>query len=243
VVGIIGRLTEIKDHELFLETVKEFTNGGYGGEGNRGGFVRFVIIGDGHMRPVLEARAKELGIEEKVSFLGNREDPDVFYAGLDVVALTSRNEGTPLSLIEAMANRKAVVSTAVGGVVDLLGDRSQESGVRSQESGDRSQGEGDRRRKAGDRSQETEVRSQGEGDRSRLTAHGSRFDVCERGIAVYSRDPQDLAEGLALLAADPDLRGRLADCGFEFVTAKYDKSRLVADIKTLYRELGDKKEK
>ncbi|HEX6189543.1 MAG TPA: glycosyltransferase family 4 protein, partial [Pyrinomonadaceae bacterium] len=46
-----------------------------------------------------------------------------FYPALDVVALTSHNEGTPLTLIEAMANERPVVSTAVGGVVDLLGPR------------------------------------------------------------------------------------------------------------------------
>ena len=60
-------------------------------------------------------------MKDAVIFLGNRNDADVFYAGLDVVALTSLNEGTPLSLIEAMANERAVISTAVGGVTDLLG--------------------------------------------------------------------------------------------------------------------------
>jgi glycosyltransferase involved in cell wall biosynthesis len=57
-----------------------------------------------------------------VQFTGNRSDTDVFYAGLDIVALTSLNEGTPLSLIEAMANGRTFVSTTVGGVADLLGE-------------------------------------------------------------------------------------------------------------------------
>ena len=55
-------------------------------------------------------------------FVGGRKDPEYFYPALDIVALTSRNEGTPLTLIEAMANARPVVATTVGGVVDLLGE-------------------------------------------------------------------------------------------------------------------------
>ena len=58
-------------------------------------------------------------------FLGSRKDPENFYPALDIVALTSLNEGTPLSLIEAMANERPVIATAVGGVVDLSGRRSR----------------------------------------------------------------------------------------------------------------------
>ena len=54
-------------------------------------------------------------------FIGSRRDLESVYPALDMVALTSRNEGTPLTLIEAMANARPVISTAVGGVVDLLG--------------------------------------------------------------------------------------------------------------------------
>lgn len=118
VVGIVGRLTEIKDHTMFLEAAAAYGEPGSGAPLQN---LRFVIVGDGHLRPGLEAAAGALGLGERVTFLGNREDPEVFYAGLDIVALTSRNEGTPLSLIEAMASRKPVISTSVGGVVDLLG--------------------------------------------------------------------------------------------------------------------------
>jgi len=83
--------------------------------------VRFVVIGDGHLRPELEAQAYALGLGGDIEFAGVRDDPEDFYPALDVVALTSLNEGTPLTLIEAMANSRAVVATAVGGVVDLLG--------------------------------------------------------------------------------------------------------------------------
>jgi glycosyltransferase involved in cell wall biosynthesis len=83
--------------------------------------VRFFVIGDGHLRVELEAQAYALGLGGDVEFVGVRDDPEDFYPALDVVALTSLNEGTPLTLIEAMANARAVVATAVGGVVDLLG--------------------------------------------------------------------------------------------------------------------------
>ncbi len=117
-VGIVGRLTEIKNLSLFLNVIKLYK------ERKTSDFPRlkFVIVGDGHLRKVLETEAETLGIKDLVKFLGNRNDTDVFYAGLDIVALTSLNEGTPLSLIEAMANEKAIISTAVGGVVDLLGE-------------------------------------------------------------------------------------------------------------------------
>ena len=58
---------------------------------------------------------------DDVVFLGTRNDPENFYPALDVVALTSLNEGTPLTLIEAMANARPVIATEVGGVVDPLG--------------------------------------------------------------------------------------------------------------------------
>jgi glycosyltransferase involved in cell wall biosynthesis len=119
-VGIVGRLTEIKNHELFLEAaalLKERR----AEDPAAGGRVRFVVIGDGHLRGRLESRARALGLGDDVEFAGLRDDPEDFYPALDVVALTSHNEGTPLTLIEAMANSRAVVATAVGGVVDLLG--------------------------------------------------------------------------------------------------------------------------
>jgi glycosyltransferase involved in cell wall biosynthesis len=74
------------------------------------------------MRAKLEDEAAALGITESVVFLGDRPDPENVYAGVDIVALTSLNEGTPLSIIEAMASERPVVSTLVGGVADLLGE-------------------------------------------------------------------------------------------------------------------------
>ena len=84
--------------------------------------MRFIVIGDGALRAMLEQQARTLGLDKDVIFVGSRTDPECFYPALDVVALTSRNEGTPLTLIEAMANARPVISTTVGGVVDLLGE-------------------------------------------------------------------------------------------------------------------------
>lgn len=124
-IGIIGRLTEVKNHELFLKAaarLKELTATDLPAPR-----VRFLIIGDGKLRASLEEQARQLGLREGVLFLGTRTDPEVFYPALDIVALTSLNEGTPLTLIEAMANARPLVATAVGGVVDLLGDATSES--------------------------------------------------------------------------------------------------------------------
>jgi glycosyltransferase involved in cell wall biosynthesis len=126
-VGIVGRLTEVKNHEMFLlvaARVKALV-----ATENSDVRIKFVIIGDGRRRSPLETRASGLGLSEDVVFLGTRNDPEYFYPALDIVALTSLNEGTPLTLIEAMANERPVIATAVGGVVDLLGAQvSQQDG-------------------------------------------------------------------------------------------------------------------
>jgi len=112
VVAIVGRLTEIKDHDFFLRAFAAW---------NRPGAIAHVI-GDGHLRPALERQARELGIADRVRFLGTRDDPEVFYREADLVVLTSRNEGTPLTILEAMAAGVPVLSTPVGGVPDLLAE-------------------------------------------------------------------------------------------------------------------------
>ncbi len=118
-VGIVGRLTDIKNHELFLRAAALFKKQFSDHSSNKS--VRFVIIGNGALRKTLEQQAASLGLAEDVIFAGSRRDLEYVYPALDIVALTSRNEGTPLTLIEAMANARPVISTAVGGVVDLLG--------------------------------------------------------------------------------------------------------------------------
>jgi glycosyltransferase involved in cell wall biosynthesis len=113
VVGIVGRLTAIKNHDMFLRVARRIQDLGLRG-------IRFVVFGIGGERTLLEKHAQAMNLDN-VLFAGFIGDAREIYAALDVIALTSRNEGMPLTLIEGMANGKAVVSTAVGGVVDLLG--------------------------------------------------------------------------------------------------------------------------
>ncbi|MCR4407330.1 MAG: glycosyltransferase family 4 protein [Anaerolineae bacterium] len=113
-VGIVARLTAVKNHHLFLEAARLIVQAEP--------VTRFLIVGDGELRDELENRARELGLAERVFFLGWRSDMPRIYADLDVIALTSRNEGTPVSLIEGMAAGVPVVSTAVGGVPDIVAD-------------------------------------------------------------------------------------------------------------------------
>lgn len=121
VVSFVGRLTEIKNISLFLRSASLYQK-----ENPDDAKLRFLIVGDGHLREPLEAESVKLGLNKLVTFAGNRSDTAAVYAGTDIVALTSLNEGTPLSLIEAMAANRPVIATAVGGVVDLLGSPIEE---------------------------------------------------------------------------------------------------------------------
>jgi glycosyltransferase involved in cell wall biosynthesis len=110
VVGIVGRLAPIKNHELFLRVAALLADAP----------LRFVAYGDGSERAALERRAAELGLGVRMQFAGTRAIEEI-YASIDIAALTSLNEGTPLTLIEALAAGLPAISTAVGGVVDVLG--------------------------------------------------------------------------------------------------------------------------
>lgn len=111
-VGIVGRLVPVKNHRLFLQMAQQVVQ--------RRNDVHFAIVGDGELADELKELANELSINGKVSFLGWRKDLDVIYADLDLCVLTSYDEGTPVSLIEALASATPVVSTAVGGVPDVV---------------------------------------------------------------------------------------------------------------------------
>ncbi|HEX7709207.1 MAG TPA: glycosyltransferase [Thermoanaerobaculia bacterium] len=110
VVAIVGRLTAIKNHELFLRVAARMRD--------RDPAIRFVVYGDGSERRSLERRAASLSLD--VRFEGTRPVEEI-YATAGIVMLTSLNEGTPLTLLEAMASGVPVISTAVGGVGDVLG--------------------------------------------------------------------------------------------------------------------------
>ncbi len=122
-IGIIGRLVPIKNHRMFLNVLKNLI-------GHTNSNIKAFIVGDGEDNLSVKAYARTLGIRYSTP-----EDPDhnahlVFTswiteidevnAGMDIIVLTSLNEGTPVSLIEAQAAGKPIVSTDVGGVRDVV---------------------------------------------------------------------------------------------------------------------------
>ena len=112
VVSTVGRLTAIKQHRLFLDTIAETARA-------RPRLLA-LIAGDGELRGDLEDYARQRAIANRVRFLGWRRDLSTIYGATDVFLLTSRNEGTPVALIEAMASGVPGVSTDVGGVKDVI---------------------------------------------------------------------------------------------------------------------------
>ena len=113
IVGIVGRLTAIKNHELFLQVAARIAQ--------ERKDALFIIAGDGELRGALEEEARRL-LGDRCRFLGWIFDLPTLYAASDVVLLTSLNEGTPVALIEAGAAGRAVVATDVGGVRDVVID-------------------------------------------------------------------------------------------------------------------------
>jgi glycosyltransferase involved in cell wall biosynthesis len=120
VIGWVGRLTAIKDPLLLLHCVPLVTRAA--------ARARFVVVGDGELRGTCENLIRRQRLEQQVTLLGWRRDLPELYPGFDLVALTSINEGTPVALMEAMASGKAIVSTDVGGVRDLMAGHSRRLG-------------------------------------------------------------------------------------------------------------------
>ena len=177
-IGIVARLAPIKAHEDFFAAAQLVQQAQPD--------VSFLVIGDGERRAELEALVRRLSLTDHVRFLGWRRDMPRIYADLDVVALTSRSEGSPVSLIEALAAARPVVSTAVGGVPEVVVDG-------------------------------------------------------ETGLTVPVSQPRALAEGIVRLLRDPGEAELLAHAGRRHVYPRYDSSRLVEDMRSLYlRELAQR---
>lgn len=111
-IGIAGRLVPVKDIGTFLRAFAILAT--------RRTDVAALIVGDGPERRALERLASELGIARRCRFMGWVADMPALYAAVDVIALTSLNEGTPVTLIEAIAAGRTIVATAVGGVPDVV---------------------------------------------------------------------------------------------------------------------------
>jgi len=111
-VGIVGRLAPIKNHDLFLRAVAQVKA--------QVPNAHFVIVGDGETRADVEAQVKALNLSDSVTFTGWQRDLIPLYSDLDILVNSSTSEGTPTPIIEALAAGCPVVATAVGGVPDML---------------------------------------------------------------------------------------------------------------------------
>lgn len=136
-IGIVGRLVPIKNHDLFLDVLARVSR-------RTGRKLRAFIVGDGEERERLQERVNALGLSQVmgpyfnghgfghgvngkpmveralVTFTSWIKEVDIVNAGVDIVMLTSLNEGTPVSLIEAQAANKPIISTRVGGIENVV---------------------------------------------------------------------------------------------------------------------------
>jgi len=114
-IAIIGRLVAIKNHKMFIDAARLFLRQ------DPKIHAKFLVIGDGELRYELMEYCQYYKLSNDVLFCGWQRDLANVYAELDILALTSINEGTPVSIVEAMASSVPVISTDAGGVRDLLG--------------------------------------------------------------------------------------------------------------------------
>lgn len=114
-IGIVGRIAAIKDHPFFLDVMEQVLS-------KTTKSIKVFIVGDGPDRGAIENRVDEINqrFGDVINMTSWIKDIGTFNAGLDIVCLTSKNEGTPVSLIEAQAANIPVVTTDVGGVRDII---------------------------------------------------------------------------------------------------------------------------
>jgi len=112
VVGSVGRLTEAKGFADLLAAAAQVCK--------VLPTVSFLIIGDGPLRSSLESAAARLQISDRIRFAGRLDSVEAAYAQMDIYALSSRREGTPIALLEAMASRLPIVATRVGAIPDVI---------------------------------------------------------------------------------------------------------------------------
>lgn len=116
VVGTVTRLHESKGNRYFVDAAALLAR--------QRPELRFVVVGEGPLQPELEAQAARLGIEDRIVFAGFQKDVAMAFASFDVTVFPSLWEGTPLTVFEAMAMAKPIVSTDVDGLRDVLRDES-----------------------------------------------------------------------------------------------------------------------
>ena len=118
VFGTVGRIERVKGYDVLLAALALWP-----ADAPR---AAMLIAGDGSERGTLEALARRLNLGDRVQFVGWVEEPERFYQLLDAFLLSSRSEGTSISLIEAMAAGRPPIATDVGGNSDVLGDELRE---------------------------------------------------------------------------------------------------------------------
>ncbi len=185
-IGIIGRIVPVKNHSLFLEAFRKTVDQCTGRK------IKAFVIGDGEDRDSVIQKALDLDFKIATSYESAQEADVIFTSwildideplrDLDIIALTSDNEGTPVSLIEAQAAGKPVVSTDVGGIRDVVL----------------------------------------EGESAFLSIAG---------------DSHKFSANMSKLVENQDLRMKMGGRGQEFVINWFSYSRLVDDMRTLYRNL------
>ncbi|MFW6139755.1 MAG: glycosyltransferase family 4 protein [Acidobacteriota bacterium] len=111
-VGIVAHLADHKGHKYLIEAASILKK--------KASHIKLVIVGKGPLRMELDQKAKELGVEDIVLFLGFREDIPQIMASLDLFVLSSYLEGMGTSILDAMASRLPVVATEVGGIPEVV---------------------------------------------------------------------------------------------------------------------------
>ncbi|MFH0774231.1 MAG: GT4 family glycosyltransferase PelF [bacterium] len=114
IVGIVGNLRPVKDHETFLQAASQIIKVMPS--------TKFLVIGDGPLKENLKEQSRKMKLDENVLFLGHRTDVLELLAIMDIFVLSSISEGLSLSILEAMAMSKPVVTTDVGGNPEIIVD-------------------------------------------------------------------------------------------------------------------------
>ncbi len=116
VFGIIARLVPIKNHKMLLEALKKVVD-----QKTKCKPVLW-IVGEGELSQELRDLVKTLSVEENVRFLGWHKQLGSIYKALDIVTLSSKNEGLPVTIIEGLAMGKKVIAPIIGGIPDIMTD-------------------------------------------------------------------------------------------------------------------------
>lgn len=114
-IGMVARLEFVKGVDVFLDAAHIVINSGK--------MVKFLIVGGGSKSAELKKQSKRLGIDDFVSFLGERNDIPELVQQMDISVLSSRTEAMPMAILEYMVSKKAVIASDVGGVKEIIKDR------------------------------------------------------------------------------------------------------------------------